>query len=67
MDDRKDADILASAKFRENEDGEFVMVENNPPDLDDPRVRRILGRVYAYLLRWGREADTKEEPGHGET
>lgn len=67
MSDRKETDILASAKFRENEDGEFVMVENNPPDLSDPRVRRTLGRVYAYLLRLGREGDNEGEPGDGET
>ena len=67
MGDHKDTDTLASAKFRENEDGEFVMVENNPPDLSDPRVRRTLGRVYAYLLRLAREGDNEEEPGDGET
>lgn len=64
---RKDADIPASAKFRKNEDGEYVMVEENPPDLDDPRVGRTLARVYAYLLRRGREADNGEESGNGET
>ncbi|MGD2166331.1 MAG: hypothetical protein PVH50_12480 [Anaerolineae bacterium] len=64
MSDREDTDLLASAKFRENEDGEFVMVENNPPDPDDPRVVRTLGRVYAYLRRLGREADN--EGGHGD-
>ena len=66
MSGRKDTDILAGAKFRENEDGEFVMVEKIPPALDDLRVRRTLGRAYDYLLRLAQEADNEGEAGDGE-